>query len=649
MKNLFKERPMRKALRIEWKRNFCKILMATIIIFTILAVLLLQLGIEKYKYKIGDIANFVEIEQKKVATHPAYFQYFFYGFRMLSQPHSLLSLSHNTAVFGDIIGFVDSGMALKLSKAQIGEGIYEKSMGGDMDLSWYFLIVGSILALAWGFGSFRNTELIKFMLNFTHLRSIYLGIVLARVLLIVLALALLGVIIWAQFLLNGISLGSAELTNLLVFILLTMVVMIIFLLIGSIFGTIRNKVRMGIILFFSCLMLLLVWPEILNSVFSKNAILNMKSKFVQEKQRIQIMMDLEDIYAKYSKMDPSTIQSNMDFILTSFRDAYKKIEDLEYEMIDKTKEIAGRLHFWSIFNPVTFYKSVNNELSSMGYGGYTAFYEEVIQKQKAFVDFYIQKRFYEKSQKVEPFLTGDDYIFKARGSLPRYFALGLALNLFYVLAALYLSYFSFKRFIFPKPVDALAFETLSIDLQSQNHYIFRFDDPEKDFLDQMFNVYSGQERDFRGKIAVDGESFVNRQKKDFVYLPTVKEIPGEIEIKDLLGLCALSRKDMEYLQTKIGLVEKKRLSDLDRPDKVRLLFKIAASKKPGTYLLNNFLLGIPLESMYELFKQLKKAGSTVLELRLNFMYGGHPGLKNGIAVTLFDDGYKATVFLDKKE
>jgi len=640
---------MRHALRIEWKRNFCKILMVTIIIFSILAILLLQFGIEKYEKKALNNKKFVEIEQKKVEKHPTYFQYFLYGFRLLSQPHPLLSLSHNSAVFGDTIGFVDSGMALKLGKAQIGETTFEKPMGGVMDLSWYFLIVGSILVLVWGFGSFRNTELIKFMLNFTHLRSIYLGIVLARVLLIILVIAILGVIIWSQFLLNGISLGSTELTNLLVFIFLTMVVMIIFLLIGSILGTIRNKVRMGVAFFLIWLVSLLIWPEILNSVFSKISVSDLRSNFEQEEKRMQILTDMEDELKKYSLNRTDKAQPPIEVIIETFRKTYQKIEDLEYEMIDKTKEIAGKLHFWSIFNPVTFYKSVNNELSSMGYGGYTAFYEEVIQKQKAFVDFYIQKRFYEKSQKVEPFLAGDDYIFKANGSLPRYFALGLALNLFYVLAAIYLSYFSFKRFIFPKPVDALAFESLSIDLQSQNHYIFRFDDPEKDFLDQMFNVYSGQERDFRGQIAVDGESFVNRQKKDFVYLPTVKEIPGELEIKDLLGLCALSRKDMEYLQTKIGLVEKKRFSDLDHPDKVRLLFKIAASKKPGTYLFNNFLLGIPLETMNELFKQLKKAGSTVLELRLNFMYGGHPGLKNGIAVTLFDDGYKATVFLDKKE
>jgi len=637
---------MKKMFCIEWKLSTRKIFLVVCITFYVFALIFLQSGIDGYKEKVKAQACFVENEQSKLSLYESYFQYFIYGVRIISEPSPVISVFHNSIPFNDSIGTINDGTNVKLVRPQVGNGIFDQSRDGFLDLSWYLLLIGSILALAWGFGSFRNTELIKFTLNFTRLRSIFLGIILARVLLIILALAILGVIIWAQFLLNGISLQGNDLMNLFLFIFLTAILMSIFLLIGSVLGVIKDKLKAVIVLFIVWLGLVWVCPEIMYSVFLNDALENIDHSYIHERRMLKIVLELEkrmtDFYQKEKKYD-------IEFIIENRKKEYKKIEDLEYEMIDKTKEIAGRLHFWSIFNPVTFYKSVNNELSSMGYGGYTAFYEEVIQKQKAFVDFYIQKRFYEKSQKVEPFLAGDGYIFKAKGSLPRYFALGLALNLFYVLAALYLSYFSFKRFIFPKPVDALAFETLSIDLQSQNHYIFRFDDPEKDFLDQMFNVYSGQERDFRGKIAVDGQSVVNRQKKDFVYLPTVKEIPGEIEIKDLLGLCALSRKDMEYLQAKIGLVEKKRFSDLDRPDKVRLLFKIAASKKPGTYLLNNFLLGIPLELMNEMFKQLKKAGSTVLELRLNFMYNGHPGLKNGIAVNLFDDGYKATVFLDKKE
>jgi len=628
---------MRKALRIEWKRNFCKILMATIIIFTILAVLLLQLGIEKYKYKIGDIANFVEIEQKKVATHPAYFQYFLYGFRMLSQPHPLLSLSHNSAVFGDIIAHIDSGMALSLSKSQIGESTFEKPMGGVMDLSWYFLIVGSILVLVWGFGTFRNTELIKFMLNFTHLRSIYLGIVLARVLLIILVIAILGVIIWAQFLLNGINLGSAELTNLLVFILLTMVVMIIFLLIGSIMGTIRNKVRMGVIFFFCWLMLLLVWPEILNSVFSKNAILNMKSKFVQEKQRIQIMMDLEAILSKYSKMDPGTIQANMDFILTSFRGAYKKIEDLEYEMIDKTKEIAGRLHFWSIFNPVTFYKSVNNELSSMGYGGYTAFYEEVIQKQKAFVDFYIQKRFYEKSQKVEPFLAGDEYIFKARGSLPRYFALGLALNLFYLLIALFLGFQGLKKAIYQKPEKLEHFKDIDLKLLSGGkHFVYIFLQQAENFAQQVYNALSGQVRHFTGKISIDGNLTAQGQRKNFIYLPNPNVIPDDIQTADLLGLSGLPKTELNKIKEKLGEVLEKPFSDLEKFEKLDVLLRMVKPRKAEIFLIYDFLATIDEKHIRKAIKELKGKDNLVIELSSRPQY-------------LDDDLFQiSTIFFEKR-
>jgi len=634
---------MKKLLKIEWKRNFNYRLLIILILVSLMSVLLLQLGIAKYLSKTDNRENFVELEQSKSGQHPSYVIYFNNGFRILSQPNLIFSLYHNSTAFNDLIGFINSELSLRLGNSQMGKNIFDKSTGGVMDLSWYFLVVGSILVLAWGFGTFRNTEFIKFMMSFTHLRSIYLGIILARVLLIIFSLAILGIIIWTQFLLNGINLVPTDLINLLVFLLLTGIVMIIFLLIGSILGNMKNKARMAIIISLSWLVLLLVWPEILNSVFSKNAILNMKSKFDQEKQRMQILKDFEYTYASYSKMKSITEKENIDFLLSNFKGSNKKIEGIEYEMIGKTREIADRLHFWSIFNPVTFYKSVNNEISSMGYCGYIAFYEEVVKKQKAFVDFYIRKRFYEKSQKVEPFLAGDEYIFKSKSSLPRYFTAGLLLNLFYLLILLFIAYARLKRVIFPKIADREKFKFLEIKLFKGKYCVFfnRYED----FKNYWFKILTGKAAGLTGEISLDGQAILSggkSEKQEFIYIPSPKFIPGEIQVKSILGLVnsklKLQKANMDKIEAGFGDAVKRRFSELGKSEKLDMLLKLSGLTGIKIYLTSDILdvYDIPLKKIDQIVEDCKKDGILLLELRESPPY--KKSLMNRFSIIVIEKG-----------
>jgi len=625
---------MKKMFCIEWKLSTRKIFLVVCITFYVFALIFLQLGIEKYKGKVENRERFVNIEQTKLTRYESYFKYFIYGLRMMSEPSPLISMFYNSIPFSDSIGDINDGTEAKLVRPQVGNCIFDQSSGGLLDLSWYLLLVGSILALSWGFGSFRNTELIKFMLNFTHLRSIYLGIVLARVLLIILVIAILGVIIWAQFLLNGISLQGNDLMNLFLFIFLTAIAMITFLLIGSVLGVIKDKLKAVIVLFIVWLGLAWVWPEIMYSIFSNSALKNIDHNYVHEERMLKIVLELEkrmtDHFQKEKKLET-------EFIVDNIKSDYKKIEDLEYEMIDKTKEIAGRLHFWSIFNPVTFYKSVNNELSSMGYGGYTAFYEEVIQKQKAFVDFYIKKRFYEKSQKVEPFLAGDEYIFKARGSLPRYFALGLALNLFYLLVALFLGFQGLKKAIYQKPEKLEHFKDIDLKLLSGGkHFVYIFLQQAENFAQQVYNALSGQVRHFTGKISIDGNLTAQGQRKNFIYLPNPNVIPDDIQTADLLGLSGLPKTELNKIKEKLGEVLEKPFSDLEKFEKLDVLLRMVKPRKAEIYLIYDFLATIDEKHIRKAIKELKGKDNLVIELSSRPQY-------------LDDDLFQiSTIFFEKR-
>ena len=198
----------------------------------------------------------------------------------------------------------------------------------------------------------------------------------------------------------------------------------------------------------------LVWPEILNVTVSKNAAARMKSRYKHEIQKIEILMEFEKLALEHArdqryKTEAEKFQSDKKFAEYWWDHKFQKVEKLEAEMVEKTAEIAGQFQLLSIFNPVTFYRSVNNEISSRGYNTYIRFYKENRAIQKGFLRFYLNKRFYENYAKVEPYLARGENMARAFPGLPRYFWAGLLLCFFYTGCGLCFSFFSFKRGVFP--------------------------------------------------------------------------------------------------------------------------------------------------------------------------------------------------------
>ncbi|MCK4762023.1 MAG: hypothetical protein KAW12_07480 [Candidatus Aminicenantes bacterium] len=198
-------------------------------------------------------------------------------------------------------------------------------------------------------------------------------------------------------------------------------------------------------------------------------------------------------------------------------------------MIEKIEKNVKRFYIWSIINPITFYRSVNNELGSKGYNEYLRFYKDCMDKQKGFLRFYYDNKL-KGNPKVVSFLKDGDFIFYAKPSLPAYFGLGLVVQLFWIVLLFAGGYILFSRSIYPKPVSAKAFKGFkTIDIPAGKLAVFNSIDDKGGIADQVYNALSGKcEKNF---IKINGVEPAG----DFFYIPNRSNIPAgmlpETEVK----------------------------------------------------------------------------------------------------------------------
>jgi len=616
---------IRCIFNLETGHNLSRVFIGILFAFTLGAVIVFQDGLDKFRIRKASQDTFVKNEQRRIDQYSNFFQYAQVGFSMTTSPSNIVSLFHNSTSLSELNSFFDARFRLNFNKPQSGGPVFDKPTGAVLDFSWYLLVIGSLLTLCWAFFTFKNVAYMRFLMSFADSRSVFWGVMLSRVLLLTVSLAFIFLVLGLQLVVNGLIPGKGEIEGILLFFLVAETTLLFVLLIGARLGMLKNSLKGGIMAAIFWLTLFLLWPEVLNSIFSGSANRVMKPLFANEIQKMDILIEFEKASGEKLKAQGAAADSialRRQLMEEYWNKDYKKIEQLEKETIGNIKDLAARFHLWSIFNPATFYKSVNNEISSRGYNGYIGFYEYAVKVQKGFVRYYIDKRFYENDPQVKPFLKDEEYVFQLKSSLPHYFGIGLLVNLLYIVVALGFTYFGFMGMVFRKPQKAEAFEDVILKLKRGKFLSFSSKVDNDDFLNQVFNAcWRKLPRDFKGKITLDGKEISPEEK--VIYLPDHKRIPGDIKIMDLsLMAAALSGMDEEKVsKLKNGLKEMgihdKHLRDLLPADKAQVMLTLAQIKGGTIYLLDDFidrLSAADSSSSLKSLVDLKKGGALVIEI-----------------------------------
>jgi len=624
-----------------------------LLIFILLGGFILQIGIEKSKIEKRQKVEFIDNEMQKIKRYVNVKMYGAYGVRRLLKASPLFSLFFNSSPISELQAFIDVGVRLELSKPEIGAGLFDESIGGILDYSWYLLVLGSMIVVPMGFFTFRNREYLRFLMNFTSAKNVYMGVTLARVLLILISLGLTVCLAYIQFLVNGIKLTTGEIFNLLIFLLLIVIAMVFLQVVSAGLGASKKWIKWGVITFALWFIVVFLWPEIINLVFSAKATTHMKSFYSHENTKIEKLMKFErDGYEKIKTGRYETVEEKKESDRKEaekwWREDFKKIEEIENEMINKAKDIAGDFQFWCLFTPTTFYRSVNNELGSKGFNSYVKFYKGNLVQQRGFLRFYLDKRYYENYSKFESYLSKNEIVVTAKTSLPRFFVLGLIINGLFIILAVFFSHFRFKSFLFPRPERPSAFNNFKMDLKTGNYNTINIF--AKDFTNQFLNVLYGWCKRFRGKISIDGKNIVSSLKKNFFYLPDPDKIPGWIKIGTFLnilgGFLRLPKEKIKELKEEYSEWIDKRFSELSKLEKAGLLFRAARLSNAKIYVFHDFFKEIYDSHMLQLVRQieeLKSEGILIVDMITGSgLNAPSPDCNTSIAYE--DSEYKVQIF-----
>jgi hypothetical protein len=580
---------MFKISGIEFKRHITGIGVACLV-FVVFVLVIHQIGIFKHQDNLKEVEEFVDIESLKVERYINYHQYAMFGFRILLRASPLSTFYGNSTTLDDLHLFIDNSTRLKPGKHERGKNLFDRPTGGVLDLSWFILVFGGFGFGLWCFFAYRNKEYMLTLMNFASKRNAHLGVILGRILLMIVFYLIIIVVTWLQYLVNGISLSLAEIGGLLIFLLVTVLTHALLMVMSSAFGAAKNWIKGAFLAGGFFALIVFIWPEALNEITYRVSKATMKSVYQLELQKIELMMKFERESWEYvNKFDTRAERVEADKVMGEkwWNTEFANMEKLEAQMKEKTRENSNKFHLWSAFNPATFYKSTNNELSSKGYNAYLDIYDDGTKKQKGFLRFFLDKKSFKPYTDVEPFLGKDEMVFDSKVSLPTYFILSLIISLCYIAGALFFSFSRFKEYLFP---DMIVKNTEKLDMQltkgKDTHIIV-----EKNSKQWFLNVLNGKVDKLDGKVEIDGKSIISKDKKDHFYFPDLEELPGNISVRSLAAIA-------EIPKTHFG----KRLKHLDFMEKFKLNLQIAKSTKRKIYL---FYLAWPID-LYEVLIEVKE-------------------------------------------
>ena len=331
----------------------------------------------------------------------------------------------------------------------------------------------------------------------------------------------------------------------------------------------------------------------------------MESRYTIENSKKKIFSGFEsslfEIARKYGK-SPDLLKERILLYEQFWNVDFKKILDIETKNIEQIENITKKFHFLSIFNPVTFYRALCNELSSRGYLSYIDFYKTCLEKYKGFMRFYIDNWVLKKNIKLVPFVEGEEQVFYAEPALPAYFVPGVIIFFGWIVAAYLLSLFGFKRMLRPTQKKKVDFEKVKLDIRAGNYISLQAGKP-RYLADQIYAALTGKShKSFNGKITLDGKKIESLQP--VFYLPEPDKLPKDLTIGQLEKLAGLP------------VTSKDLFKNLELKKQTELFLKMAAATDRNILLIPDFVfMQNYVTEQKEIAQKLKALkGKTVIEI-----------------------------------
>ncbi len=616
---------------LELQRLFSKRNIIIFILFFLLCQYLVQVRINEYKLKLENQEKFQAIERTNIEKFMNYSQYGTFGFRLLFTPPAISTFFSNSAVISELTAFVDSGIRLRIYNSLLGKNLFSDKSGGFKDLAGIILLFGSLIALYFGYDSFRHKEYIKFISSFSSTKRAYFSILFSR--LILLNMNFLFVISSALLLtrLNGLRFSGDEYVNFSVFIFLTILLLCFFLVMGTIISFSKSNINAIVATISIWFAFAFLAPGVITNIVYQRASL-IESDFKVEMDKLRQLMNFESrAIDKQGRFDLKNANTDPERQLAEsyWKKEFKEIQNLEKKRTAETIKNTNTYQIFSILSPATFYIAMNNEISGLGYGSFIEFYQYTQELREEFIIYYLQKTFYSDDKKVESFVKHDENVFISRSRIPSIFFFGAILNLFYLAVLFHFSFSRFRKYIFGLP-DQRYQELKELEMELMTGKTVVLLTADNGISGQLYNFFTGQDDGFDGVVMLDEEDMAaDGNREDFLYICRPEEIPGDIKVKDFVRffsrLLYMSKRENAqlYLDLQLDTVESKLFSQLTDAQKGRILMAAAINKMSAIYMIHDMARGMPVDFVMEIIdilKRMKEDGAAVLYLSRDVLF-----------------------------
>jgi ABC-type transport system involved in multi-copper enzyme maturation permease subunit len=536
---------------------------AVVLIFLMASSYFLQFGISQYKHILEEKNNFQKFEREKYKYYIYPSKHCNYGIRLLYIPSPFMAFFDNGPVPVYMTTFIDGSERMKIYQHLKGQSAFSRVTCAFMTFAGFILLFGSGLVLFYGFSGSKDHEWLKFLEELAGKRKrLFLYQLISKMVLLFLfclAMAALSIIL---FTINGVAISIGWV---LIFTLGIFMMLFFFLFMGLIAGTLKSRswgwASMGIAWFFLAFCI-----PVLIYHFTYSRASSIKSTYKMEIVKLDLFQKYEsEGLEKGGKFDQSKRGSETEkgMFLYFWNGGFKRIMNLEKEMLDEMKERISFYQSISGLFPTTFFISVSNEMSSRGFSNLVAFNEYSSEMKKSYIWYLAQNYIFSDIMEFPPFIKGNENIYKGQIRLPGNFGFGLVVSILWLIVLFGLCWIRFNRML---------------ERAQDTEKELNPDELKKDKTNVIFTSDKGILPHLIAKLKF--------QNIPFVSIPGPSSLPGDTKVKNLLYFFSIpvpeTLKEIsgEYIYT------------LELHDKLRAFAEIIRALKADVLIFNNFLSGL---------------------------------------------------------
>lgn len=600
------------------------------IIFVILLISLSsgQKGIKENNLTTDKIKEFQNIEVQKFNAMNNYDTISHIGSRILFMPAPVAIFFTNPPVMTEISARINTVANLDISSNCQSKSIFITDTLLSLRFSNVVFFLGTLAALLFGFQSMKDKEYLKFIARINSRKRVYLAIFFSRYILIVISFLFIFSCTVLLAIIEGIPLSWADIISLIPFLVASLLLLLFCLAIGTIPGHWVKKGGLAIILLLWAVIAIAI-PLGIAAINEDNAdAIPSSNKLFGDK--LKVSTDFEKMAAqKYGKFKDHTRVSARKVIEIYWDDHYPQMDNLEDSFKNEMKQVNKKNNALAICFPTTFYHLTTVESSSRGFQGFMDFYDYLQDLRRNYLRFWLNHVFYADPKILVNFIEGDMNIFKSKSRLPENYNAGILITLFYILAAIVGSYYSFqKSFKTPLIKKTAKKENFPIELKKGKvtalvlYVEIGLDEKLYNLLDGIVDEYNENIR-----ITLDGVDITGK-KQEFFYVPQPEELPDDIKVEEFISYCAqvlkLTEKEKADFNDSTSAImtnfAEKTFGQLDNYARGRVLVSVLPYFKSQIYLVNNIAAGLPphfILDLNDLMCSWAEAGAAVLYLTTN--------------------------------